>query len=239
MPQRIPDLPEARYRELSGAVYAGDGQRVIEALATEIPMSALQLAGEGLLVGLEQRVEGSAELAAAVSAALRERWYEGDEELAEQLDAALETAPVPLLRPLPVDLEELSSVLEGDPMLTGGRLDLRTGEVVGEPPMFHSSLDDEDEDREDPESWLFIDSEGSRPGYDDMVAFLESIEDAEAAARLGDRLHGRGVFRRFKDGLAAIGELERYHRFADDRRTGRARAWLASHGYRPIRRTRA
>jgi hypothetical protein len=239
MPTQIPDLPDERYRELSGAVYAGDGLRVMEALAGEIPLTVLQLAGAGLLVALEQRVEGSAELAAAISVALRERWYEGDEELADQLDAALGNAPAPMLRPLPVDLEELSSVLEGDPMLTGGRLDLRTGEVVGEPPMFHSSLDDEDDDREDPESWLFIDSEGSRPGYDDMVAFLDSIEDATAAERLGERLHGRGVFRRFKDGLADIGELERFRRFADDRGSGRARAWLAHHGYRPTRRPRA
>lgn len=29
------------------------------------------------------------------------------------------------------------------------------------------------------------------------------------------------------------GELDRCHRFADDRRRGRARAWLADHRYRP------
>jgi len=239
MSDRVADLSDERYRELRGAVYTGDGARVMTALASEVPEAILQLAGDGLLIALEQRVEGAAELATAHSAALRERRNEGDEDLADQLDAALGTAPAPMLRPLPVDLEELSSALEGDPMLTGGRLDLRTGEVMLESPMFDSSFDDEDDEREDPDRWLYIDSEGSRPGYDDMVAFLDTIEDGATAERLGDRLHGRGAFRRFKDGLADIGELERFHRFADDRSRGRARAWLASHHYRPMLRARA
>ena len=34
-----------------------------------------------------------------------------------------------MLRPLPVDLEELAMILEGDPVHGGGRIDLRTGEV--------------------------------------------------------------------------------------------------------------
>ena len=34
-----------------------------------------------------------------------------------------------MLRPVPVDLEERASVLEGDPAHGGGRVDLRTGEV--------------------------------------------------------------------------------------------------------------
>jgi hypothetical protein len=30
---------------------------------------------------------------------------------------------------LPVDLEELAGILEGDPLSVGGRIDIRTGEV--------------------------------------------------------------------------------------------------------------
>ncbi len=48
---------------------------------------------------------------------------------ADQLDAQLGSCPAPLLRPLPVDLEELAGILEGDPLNAGGRIDLRTGEV--------------------------------------------------------------------------------------------------------------
>ena len=44
-------------------------------------------------------------------------------------------AQAPALRDLPIDLDELSLALEGDPLLTGGRLDLRTGDVqqIGPP----------------------------------------------------------------------------------------------------------
>jgi len=239
MPTQTPGLPEERLRDLRGAHFRGDGPGVVAALAGEVPDAALQLTGDALLVALAQGVDGAAELAAAVSAALRQRCWEGDQELAEQLDAALGTAPAPLLRPLPVELEELSSVLEGDPTLTGGRLDLSTGEVLQESPMFDTSSDREDDEDDDPDRWLYIHSEGSRPGYDDMVAFLDTIEDDATAQRLAERLHGRGVFRRFRDGLAGVGELERFHRFTDERSQGRARAWLADHGYRPSPRPRA
>lgn len=235
MPIRTPDLPEERYRELRVAAYRGDGPGVIAALGGEVPQAVLQVAGEALLIALEHRVDGAAELAAAVAVGLRERWQEGDQELAEQLDAVPGTAPAPLLRSLPVDLEDLSSALEGDPMLSGGRLDLRTGAVLQESPMFDSFLDDggEEDDRDDPDRWLYIHPVGSRPGYGDMVDFLDSIEDEAVAERLGERLHGRGAFRRFRDDLADLGELARFHRFADDRSRGRARAWLADRGYRP------
>ncbi len=185
MLDRILDLPDERYSELRGAVYDEDGPRAMEALAGEVPAAVLQLAGDALLIALEQHVEGAAELATAVSAALRERWYEGDEELADRLDAALGTAPASMLRPLPVDLEELASVLEGDPMLSGGRLDLRSGDVIAEPPMFDSSFDDEDDDLDDFESWLPIHSEGSRPGYGDMVAFLDTHRGRRDRRTLG------------------------------------------------------
>ncbi len=123
--------------------------------------------------------------------------------------------------------------LEGDPMLTSGRIDLVNGEVIPTSSMFDSTLDEEDEDLDDPERWLHIRSEGSGPGYHDMVAFLSTIDDQRAVERLSYRLHGRGVFRRFKDELADIGELQRFHRFTDDRSRGRARAWLTGKGFRP------
>jgi len=45
------------------------------------------------------------------------------------LEAVLRARPVPLLRALPVDLEELAGVLEGDPVQRRRRIDLRTGDV--------------------------------------------------------------------------------------------------------------
>jgi hypothetical protein len=73
----------------------------------------LQLAGDGLLDALAKDVKGAVELAAQCAAALRERCWDGDAELADQLQAALGRGVTPLLRSLPVDLEELASLLEG------------------------------------------------------------------------------------------------------------------------------
>ena len=50
-------------------------------------------------------------------------------ELADQLDGLAGTGAGPLLRALPVDLEMVTEILEGDPLTGGGALDLRTGEV--------------------------------------------------------------------------------------------------------------
>jgi hypothetical protein len=60
---------------------------------------------------------------------LRARGWDGDEELADSLLARLGAAPARLRKPLPVDLEELAMVREGDPVSGGGRIDLTTGEV--------------------------------------------------------------------------------------------------------------
>lgn len=48
---------------------------------------------------------------------LRHRASDGDDDLADALEAALGMAPQPLLRPIPVDLDELADALEGDPMV--------------------------------------------------------------------------------------------------------------------------
>jgi hypothetical protein len=221
---------------LRSAVARQDGAGVVVALAGGVPPDSLQLAGDGLLIAVAADIPGSHDLAATVSARLRDRDAIGDEELADQLDAALGLAPAPMLRPLPVDLEDLSMSLEGDPLLTGGRIDLRTGDVINEAPLWESSVDGEEDDLDEPDRWLRVDSEGSRDGYDDMVDFLGTIDDERLTARLADSLHGRGVFRRFRDRLGDLApdELERFRRWEDDRKTGRARAWLAAQGYRPV-----
>jgi hypothetical protein len=82
-----------------------------------------------VLAALEQHADGAAETARLVIAALRERDWEGDDVLADQLDTLLGAGAMPDLRPLRVDLGELAGVLEGDPVYGGGRVDLATGEV--------------------------------------------------------------------------------------------------------------
>ena len=53
-----------------------------------------------------------------------------------------------MLRPVPVDLEELASVLESDPVRGGGRIDLRNGEVWPDSVFDDVTDDDEEEDDE-------------------------------------------------------------------------------------------
>src|ERR1700716_783034 len=96
------DRPLANLR---GAVYTTNGPAVVAALSTQDWRDVLQLAGDGLLAALAQDVEGAVELAGRCAAELRERAWEGDEELADQLESALEVRPAPGLRPLPARLE--------------------------------------------------------------------------------------------------------------------------------------
>ena len=121
---------EEQRSALRAAVYRGDGPAVVHLLqAAGSYDDALQLAGDGLIAAVTQRAEGAPELAHRLGLALRERGWVGDDDLADQPEAQLGRSAAPMLRPLPVDLEELAGILEGDPVHDGGRVDLATGEV--------------------------------------------------------------------------------------------------------------
>ncbi|MBV9006529.1 MAG: hypothetical protein JO181_17830, partial [Solirubrobacterales bacterium] len=121
---------EEQRSALRAAVYRGDGAAVVDLLGgVGADDDALQLAGDGVIAAVVQRVDGAAELARDLVVGLRQRGWDGDDELAEQLEARLGSGPAAMLRALPVDLEELAGVLEGDPLSVGGRIDIRTGEV--------------------------------------------------------------------------------------------------------------
>jgi hypothetical protein len=229
------DDPEALTR-LRSLVVRGDGVGLVAVLSQEPwPADSLQLLGDGLLSAVRDGVDGSTELALECVNALSERSWEGDQQLAQALDAALGNGPTPLLRPLPVDLEELSMILEGDPVLGGGRIDLATGEVWPQSALEYAEETGEEVD-DDPDRWLWVDGEGSRSGYRDMVWFIEEVDDPNLADRLTRAISGRGAFRRFKDTLFDRPELmSRWYAFSNDRQRGRARSWLAAEGYMPTR----
>jgi hypothetical protein len=218
-------------------VVSGDGPGLVAALSQE-PWhgDSLQLIGDGLVTAVRNATDGSAELARDCVHALRKRRWVGDEELAAALDAALGNGPTPMLRPLPVDLEELSMVLEGDPVHGGGRIDLHTGEVWPQPALeYAEETGEEEEADDDPDRWLWVQCEGSHDGYRDMVWFIEELDDPQFADRLARAITGRGAFRRFKDRLSERPELmTRWYAFSDDRHRGRARNWLAGEGYAPV-----
>jgi Uncharacterised protein family (UPF0158) len=206
-------------RALRAAVAQGDPAALGAAVHGRDLDAVLQLAGEGLLATPDVA------LARECAAGLRRRGLAGDAELAD----ALERRPTEL-RALAVDVEELASITEGDPVRGGGRIDLRTGEI-----WHHSPYDDpEDDDALDHEDrWLWV-SADSHDGWRDMAEFAGTVTDAALAGRLERALHGRRVFRRFRDALDEHPEeLTRFHLFAEERQRGRARRWLADHGLRP------
>lgn len=221
---------------LRSLVVRGDGPGLVAALSQEPwPGDSLQLIGEGLLGAVHNGTDGSAELAVECVSALGERRWDGDPELMEVLEGALGNGPTPLLRPLPVDLEELSMILEGDPVQGGGRIDLATGQVWPQSALDYAEESGGAED-DDPERWLWVNSEGSRSAYQDMVWFIEGVDDPRLADRLARAISGRGAFRRFKAALFDRPDLmTQWYAFSGDRQRGRARSWLATEGHTPTR----
>ena len=224
---------EERRSALRAPVYRGDGPAVVDLLGgVGADDDALQLAGDGVIAAVMQRVDGALELARDLVVGLRQRGWDGDDELADQLEAQLGSRPAAMLRAF-VDLEELAGILEGDPLSVGGRIDIRTGEVWPRAAIDYGleTGEEDEETGDDPERWLAVHGEGSREGYRDMELFIASVEHPGRAQRLRIAIKGRGAFRRFRDELArSPRELERWHALAEERQGGRARSWLAAAG---------
>jgi hypothetical protein len=219
---------------LRAAVYRADADALEVALNDDAwPENAMQRLGDAVLEVACQRPDDIRPAARRCVAALRGRDWEGDAELADQIESAFGWGPAPLLKRVPVDLEELAGVLEGDPLNGGGRIDLHTGEVWPQAAIeYAEEVGDEDPDDENDERWVHVFCEGSRAGYRDMEIFIDNLEDDRLADRLARAIRGRGAFRRFKDVLAESSDLlDRWYGFSDDRHRGRARAWLAGEGY--------
>jgi hypothetical protein len=219
------------------AVYEADHSSLVRFLAGGVRSDVLQLVGDALAAAATGGVAEAKELAGAWGDAVRERGWAGDEELAAELDAAMGRRPAPPGSPLPVDLEELSELLEAGLGEDGGRIDLETGEVwqASTVEYFAEEEPEEAPDFEDPDRWLYVGPEGSHEGYRDMEDFIATVDDAGRADRLGIAIDGRGAFRRFKDTISRWpDEQERWYRFSDERRRGRARQWLSFAGNRVV-----
>jgi hypothetical protein len=165
---------------------------------------------------------------------VRQRGWDGDELLADHLEGTIGSGSVPMLRPLAVDLEALASILEGDPVYGGGRIDRWTGEVWPQTAIEYAvETGDEDEDESDnSDRWLRVECQGSVEAFRDMELFVDTVGDARTADRLAAAIGGRGAFRRFKDTLSAWpAETHRWYAYSEERQRGRAREWLAENGY--------
>lgn len=69
---------------LRAGVYNADGS-VVGVVRGRLTEQVLQLAGDGLLDALAKDVEGAVDVAAQCAVVLRERCWDGDEDLADQL----------------------------------------------------------------------------------------------------------------------------------------------------------
>jgi hypothetical protein len=236
-------------RGLGGTVFKGDGSAIVRFLSSQgIPEDSLQLAGDGLLGALDQEVDGAPDLARELIDSLWKRDWDGDRALRDQLNALLGTEAASALarealslRPLSVDLEELSGILEGDPEFGAGRIDLETGEVWPQAAVDYAretgaelTEEDEDYDEDVEDKWLWVHCPGgSRDAYRDMKIFTGGVEDKNLSHHLWEALGGRGAFRRFKDVLADEPDmLDEWYTFSAERQRARARFWLADAGYR-------
>ncbi|HEY9496223.1 MAG TPA: hypothetical protein VIR15_15320 [Intrasporangium sp.] len=250
-----PDLARLRRLddgEVRRAAFAGDLPTLVRAVTGSNLDYALQFVGDALLKA--RRASGGAEgatasesdaevarLLAAIAGRLHERGWSGDEYLAQDIEAELSGAETEL-RPLPVDIPELTQIMSsGGDFRSEGRLNLDTGEINEFQPFGDrfDAYDDEDaegEEEDAAESWTnvaWIES-GSSDGWNDMSSFAELQHDPNIADRLARAIEGRGAFRRFRDAVDQLDLTDRWHEFSGDRELGRARQFLAEYGVRPI-----
>jgi len=129
-----------------------------------------------------------------------------------------------------IDWEELILAFEGSGFDQSNYLDLETGEVVS---VMREIMDrdeiDEIEQRvnSEPERYRFIPSIDSSEAYDDMVKFIDTVQDRHLAELLSVAIGGKGAFRRFKDVLLSYpNERERWFEFQSDLMARRVEEWL-------------
>ncbi|UKA73324.1 UPF0158 family protein [Arthrobacter sp. FW306-06-A] len=223
------DLPELRQ-----AIAAADAARLLAAVTGRDIDDTLQQVGAGIPMALKQQRQEAEPVALSVINRLTQRGCAGDQALAEDLLASLRRVPL-TGRAVPVDLDMLSIILEGDPDLsTGGYLDLHTGQVYDEAatdPMIvgqDNAIDVEDES----DRWLRLNRTGSGNGWQDMAAFAGRQHDETLRERLERAIEGKGAFSRFRGIVHDENLSENWYAFSTDRQMGRAREVLADNGIR-------
>ena len=194
----------------------------------------LQQVGAGVPMVLQRGGDRAESVSVSVINRLTWRGGPGDQVLAEDLLACLRREPL-AGTVVPVDLDMLSTELEGDgTWSSGGYVDLKTGEVYGESAT-DAALVGEDvaiDVEAEPDRWLRFDSIESRARWQDMADFAERQRESGLRERLERAVHGTGAFRRFRDLVHDEGLAEQWYAFSTDRHLGRAREFLAGSGIR-------
>lgn len=227
-------VAELDMRAVRTAVEAADAAGFLEALAGREIDDALQQLGAGMAMALRGRRRQAEPVALSLINRLISRAGPGDRALSEDLLALLRGEP-PAARTAAVDLDELSSLLEGGfGESSTVYVDLQTGvtfsgdftdaAIVGA----DATIDVEAE----PDRWIWLERAGSRDGWEDMQAFALRQRDHALRDRLIRAIEGAGAFRRFRDLVHDEGLAEQWQIYSDDRQWGRARDALADAGIR-------
>ncbi len=215
------------------AVAARDVDAYVASLSGRDIDDVLQQVAEGLPFALEQDRAAAEPVVRRVVDGLDRRDRPGDAELREDLMAVLRGQELPGTA-VPVDLDELSSLLEGGIDSSGGWLDRRTGEVLHDESTDPAMVGEEHavDVEEDPDRWLRVDPAGSRDGWRDMADFGAGLPERRLRAQVERAIEGKGAFRRFKDLVHREGLAEHWYDYSTERKMGRARQWLADEGVR-------
>lgn len=87
----------------------------------------------------------------------------------------------------------------------------------------------------DEENYVLIPALTSSDGYQDMEAFIETVNNVALQNMLQEAIQGKGAFRRFKEALnVAPEERERWFTFKATRMEQRVREWLADNDIEPV-----
>ena len=139
---------------------AGSPDALGRLLAEDLPTDALQQIGDALLAVSELAGTDLSDVVDRLVEQLRERRWDGDDELADALDHVAGRGASPL-RPLPVELDDVGDALRQHAG-SENYLDLQTGTVWLQSMTDFGVDDDLDVDFEDETRWLFLEGEGSR-----------------------------------------------------------------------------
>ncbi len=202
----------------------------LAALLDEPPDDGLQHAGNAVVTIASGTIPDA--VAVRLIAALRERAWIGDDELAAAIERRhLGREPVELA-PISVSLEDLAEVL-GESAASESLIDLDSG-VVWPSQLFDIGQGPDDVDPNDEQRWLPVVGLGPSIEKDNMMRYIATISDTQLALRLTDAIGQRDAFQRFRSTLERVPEqFTRWHRYRDDAWLGQARHWLAQRGYEP------
>lgn len=122
-----------------------------------------------------------------------------------------------------------------------GYLERKTGKVLTGNQDYSLEIlpNEEDENYQEAEAefelhYLPIPQQASTDSYQDMVAFIKTVEDEKLRHLLEVAIQGKGAFGRFKDVLRRTeyeSEQNRWFSFSEQCNYNRALEWLAAEGF--------